>query len=411
MASIAHSKAGLRLRRIFVLLAAVIGLAAGVQPARGQTGAAGETTLYLPFVMQYAGLDAPTPAQGATGQSVNMYLAWQFNNPRIQQPRFTIYLAANDPTPDQAIAADLTQTVFDPPTFALDTDYYWQVVAKGSDGQQAAGPVWRFHTDDNRQPRDGSALVTVPAGEFRMGCDVANAGIYGCSNNKDTPLHTVWLDGFAIDKYEVTNAQYRACVEAGKCKRPRKTQSNERASYFYDERYNDYPVLFVSHWDAQAYCGFAGKRLPTEAEWEKAARGPVDTRIFPWGNEFPDCTRANFTEDFYDDEVYYCTNDTVAVGSQPAGASPYGAMDMAGNAFEWVEDSYNESYYASSPYLNPLNRSGNYFVIRGGSYRPRLLYLRVSHRHFGHHGDRVGDDSPYYRNYQTGFRCARSLPK
>ena len=396
-------------RALGIVLAAAILLpeALGGGAAYGQDNSA---SVYLPYVGSDPGLSSPVPAHAASGQSVNMYLAWQFNNGRIPQPRFTVYLEADDPTPDQAVATDLTATLLDPPTFALDTDYYWQVVVKGSDGQEAAGPVWSFHTDDNRQARDGSAMVAVPAGEFRMGCDSANADMYGCSPGKDTPLHTVWLDAFAIDKYEVTNAQYRACVDAGKCKRPRKTISNERESYFYDGRYNDYPVIFVSHWDAEAYCRFAGKRLPTEAEWEKAARGPVDTRIFPWGNEFPDCTRANFTEDFYDDGAYYCTNDTVAVGSQPAGASPYGAMDMAGNVFEWVEDNYSEVFYASSPYRNPVNHSGDYFVMRGGSFRPRLLYTRVSHRHWGHHGDGVGDDAPYYRNYQVGFRCARSLP-
>lgn len=396
---------------LFLLMIAAP-LAVGVKSARGQEAAAGDARgLYLPFVSQSAGIDNPTPADGGRGLSVNAYLAWKFSNPRIQAPRFSILLAANDPAPDQVLATDLQQPLFDPPTFALDTDYYWQVVAVGSDGQRVAGPVWHFHTDDNRQPRDGSAMVAVPAGEFRMGCDLANAGLYGCSA-KDTPLHAVWLDAFAVDKYEVTNAQYRACVAAGECKRPRKTGSYERDSYFYDGRYNDFPVLFVSHWDAQDYCGFVGKRLPSEAEWEKAARGAVDTRIFPWGNEFPDCTRANFTEDFYDDnDTYFCDGDTAAVGSHPAGASIYGAMDMAGNVFEWVEDNYRENYYARSPYRNPINRVGDYYSIRGGSYRPRLIYQRVSHRHFGHHGDGVGDDAPYFRNDQVGFRCARSLPK
>lgn len=393
---------------LLLLAAAFVTLVPQGAWAQGEAGS--DASLYLPFVGSDAGIEQPTPANAAGGQSVNMYLAWQFRNTRLVQPRFTILLAANDPTPTQAIADGLTQTVFDPTTFALDTDYYWQVVAIGQDGERAAGPVWHFHTDDNRQPRDGSAMVSVAAGEFRMGCDLANADVYGCSL-KDTPLHAVWLDGFSIDKYEVTNAQYRACVEAGECRQPRKTESLKRASYFDNAEFDDFPVLFVSHWDAQDYCGWVGKRLPSEAEWEKAARGPIDTRIFPWGNEFPDCTRANFTEDYYDNELYFCNGDTAAVGSQPAGASPYGAMDMAGNVFEWVEDNYKENYYDSSPYRNPIARSGDYFVIRGGSYRPRMLYQRVTHRHFGHHGDGVGDDAPYYRNEQVGFRCARSLPQ
>ena len=189
------------------------------------------------------------------------------------------------------------------------------------------------------------------------------------------------------------------------------TKSHSRDHYFDDRRYDQYPVLFVSREDAQDYCKFEGKRLPTEAEWEKAARGPIDTRAFPWGNEFPDCIRANSTDNWTGSPWRICVYDTIKVGSLPMGASPYGAMDMSGNVFEWVLDRYSEGYYAISPYANPYNDfTGNYRTIRGGSYRPQLIYVRVNFRHWAHHGgdgDGVGDDPPFFRNDQVGFRCAR----
>ncbi|MGL4648106.1 MAG: formylglycine-generating enzyme family protein, partial [Caldilineaceae bacterium] len=196
----------------------------------------------------------------------------------------------------------------------------------------------------------------------------------------------------------------------GACSTPRRFNSYARDHYFYNPDYDFYPVLYVSWWDARAYCEWTGKRLPTEAEWEKAARGPGDTRVWPWGNERIDCSRANYTEDStasWDT----CVNDTEWVGSFALGASPYGVMDMSGNVFEWVHDKWDTTYYSRSPYANPqgpddAEMHGEWFGIRGGSYRPRWWYPRTFNRHFGHHGDGVGDDRPNYRNDQVGFRCA-----
>ena len=218
----------------------------------------------------------------------------------------------------------------------------------------------------------------------------------------------------------MTNGQYDTCVRAGKCKRPRRFNSHIRNRYYNRLEFDDFPVLYVSWWDAQDYCGWKGKRLPTEAEWEKAARGPIDTRTWPWGNEFPDCSRLNYTDNRQESWTV-CVGDTTRVGSYPSGASPYGVMDMAGNVFEWVadiwDDNYGINYYRISPYYNPTgpNLSKNpgdnpYFTIRGGSYRPNWFYTRVANRHHGHHGDQVGTDKPNYRNDQVGFRCARSAP-
>jgi formylglycine-generating enzyme required for sulfatase activity/predicted Ser/Thr protein kinase len=217
-------------------------------------------------------------------------------------------------------------------------------------------------------------MVYVPAGEFTMGSDDGGSD--------EQPVHTVYLDAFYIDRTEVTNAQYRACVEAGVCDALRYT------TYYDSADYAQHPVVYVSWSDAEAYCRWAGKRLPTEAEWEKAARG-TDGRTYPWG-EGIDCDHAQYDE---------CDGETVPVGSKPKGASPYGALDMAGNVWEWMADWYDSGYYSQSLARNPPGPdSGEYRVLRGGSWY-------YSQRH----ADCTSRDSNYprRRNFNVGFRCAR----
>jgi formylglycine-generating enzyme required for sulfatase activity len=232
-------------------------------------------------------------------------------------------------------------------------------------------------------------IVEVPAGDFLMGS--TNANVSGDSDEK--PQHKVYLDAFLMDRTEVTNAMYAKCVAAGACEAPSNMRSSTRSKYYYDIQYANSPVIYVS-WDAaQAYCKWAGGRLPTEAEWEKAARG-TDGRVYPWGNEEPNCDRLNY------DNGRECIGDTTPVGAYPQGASPYGALDMAGNVWEWVADWYQADYYTNASAQNPQGpSSGQYRVLRGGSWKFSQPLVRAAYRH--------RYDSAYV-GHDAGFRCARS---
>ncbi len=213
-------------------------------------------------------------------------------------------------------------------------------------------------------PKLNPARVKVPAGTFGMGADD------GAPDEK--PVHTVSGAAFEMDRYEVTNSKYAACVTAGRCTPPSLSSSKLRPQYFTDARFADYPVIFVSWSQASAYCSYAGGRLPTEAEWERAAKGTEGPRTYPWGNGAADCSKANFSG---------CVGDTDLVGRREAGASPYGAMDMAGNVWEWTADYYDPGFYAKSPAQDPKGPStGKLRVMRGGCWVSGASSLRTTCR-------------------------------
>lgn len=268
---------------------------------------------------------------------------------------------------------------------------------------------------------DGMTLVYVPEGEFLMGAGPEER--YALPSEK--PQHTVYLDAFWIDQTEVTNAMYAKCVKAGGCAPPKRTVNADRTDYYNNPAKANYPMIYVTWQEAQNYCSWAGRRLPTEAEWEKAARGE-DGRPYPWGSDQPTCQLANtWAWNYYDswnDKVGVqkgCSDGPVAVGSFPIGASPYGVLDMIGNVGEWVADYYSGTYYGESPERNPQGpASGETRVIRGlmGYFQQTdVLWIRYGNRLFNF-GDFFFRQSVWvrffntenYRFYDLGFRCAKN---
>jgi serine/threonine-protein kinase len=244
--------------------------------------------------------------------------------------------------------------------------------------------------------------VYVPAGEFLMGSVDAEAKqtTSGGRAYPEIPQHTVYLDAYWIDKYEVTTAQYALCVAAGACQPPFNTAAYTYANYYGNPEYANYPVIWVSWYMARDYCTWAGRRLPSEAEWEKAARG-TDGRKYPWGNEPVNGERANscdvsctrsIANPNYDDGY----PDVAPVGSYPAGASPYGALDMAGNVWEWTSTLVQPYPYAAADGREDQQAVGER-VWRGGPWSNGFWWLRVTVRYRA---------VQTYWWYNLGFRCA-----
>lgn len=255
--------------------------------------------------------------------------------------------------------------------------------------------------------KDGAAMVYVPAGDFVMGATDDQVESWYQSAQKvidvprsafadAAPQHDVYLDGYWIYKTPVTVAQYKQFCTATGHQMPAPPDWGWK---------DDHPIVNVTWSDAQLYCKWAGKRLPTEAQWEKAARG-TKAQVFPWGNDY-DETRLQCSKNTPSDAA-----STAPVGSFPSGASPYGCLDMAGNAWQWCADWYGADYYKTSPKRNPSGpNSGEYRVIRGGSWRyggPISFMFSAATR-----GYRLPDGTAsattangiFQSHDETGFRC------
>lgn len=246
---------------------------------------------------------------------------------------------------------------------------------------------------------DGMPQAYIPEGTFHMGAVDPDV------QKDEQPDHNVTMKGFWMDKLEVTNAMYALCVKAGACELPIEFKSDTRESYYNNPEFNDYPVVYMTWLQANTYCTWAGRRLPTEAEWERAARGD-DLRTYPWGDDRPDSSRGNFN---------YFVGDTTRVGSFPAGASPYGVLDMAGNVAEWTNDYYDSNYYSQGVTVNPpgpgarsefFNRS-----VRGGTFQDVFKDIRLANR-ASVLGSNPKESDIYSKEYlgeispKIGFRCA-----
>lgn len=246
---------------------------------------------------------------------------------------------------------------------------------------------------DIKLSADGKSAL-IPAGKFTMG-NSAEDGLAECKKYRndcdpawftvEAPAHVVDVAAFYLDLYEVTNANYKACETAGKCKPPRLTNSAKQTSYYGNAQFDNFPVIDVDWESANAYCTWAGGRLPTEAEWEKAARGP-SPHIYPWGDDI-DTQHANY----FDSKV----GDPVAVGSFESGRSAYGMYDMAGNVWEWMADWY-EVYPGGDPKASP-DFGQKTRALRGGAFLDPTNAVRVAYR---------GGLDPTHSFGNIGIRCA-----
>ncbi len=322
------------------------------------------------------------------------------NNPALYFERARAYLGMGEEYYPQALE-DLTEVVQLEPNRSAAAR---RLVKSG----ETIKRYWAAHAEDYPALAEAVTIPMeqVPAGEFTMGSD-ADAALAECQKYRSDcqrdwfvaqePVHTVYLDDFSIDVYEVTNALYAECVAEGVCAAPASADSATRTNYYNDPIYADYPVINVTWFDANTYCQWRGARLPSEAEWEKAARG-VDARTYPWG-EGLDCSRANYYDSSKND---YCVGDTTEVGRYESGVSPYGVYDLAGNVWEWVADWYAADYYAAlgDGARNPQGPAGgDSRVLRGGAWNNSEYDVRSAYR-FG--------VEPDLRFYYVGFRCALS---
>jgi len=244
-------------------------------------------------------------------------------------------------------------------------------------------------------------MAFIPEGTFTMGHNVENEEEWG--DTDEEPVHEVFLRSYYIDRYEVSASDFSNFLNKYPAKASRYFKTGpdvtiKKVANIFRPRsgLENYPVNRVSWYGADAYCRWMNKRLPTEAEWEKAARGK-DRRMFPWGDEYPTNDRVTFRRKF----SKFRFKAMEAVDSMPKGRSPYGVHHMAGNVWEWVADWYQGSYYDETPFENPKGPdSGTSKVLRGGNWYYKTYYMRTTYRF---------NEKPDIFKIWQGFRCAKSL--
>jgi formylglycine-generating enzyme required for sulfatase activity len=315
-------------------------------------------------------LDAKSPVAGLAKQRGRKAKVWRLldeGKQAISQP---------NASPDMVAQAEDTLDIVN----KLGLDDEQQALYR-----QLQEKIQQRHTRSNGKaasvPLPDRSMVVVPAGEFTMGSSGGDPD--------ELPVHKVYVDAFFMDKHQVAVGQYARFLEATHHERPPEwTVMNKQP-------HQNRPIANVDWAEADAYCKWAGKRLATEAEWEKAARG-TDGRVYPWGNEPPMRFHANSGK-----EVWSNHSVLTPVGTFEEGKSPYGVYDMAGNVWEWVSDWYDQDYYKTSPSKNPTGPlTGDYKVIRGGSWGSNgITDLRASDRE---------THLPSFRGFGTGFRCAKT---
>jgi iron(II)-dependent oxidoreductase len=248
-----------------------------------------------------------------------------------------------------------------------------------------------------------SSMQTIPAGEFLLGSKRIDDDPYGLRTQFDDtelPQNRVWLDAYAMDRDEVSLGEYLKFLHQRKQHPPDELQKLVwhviTVHSVSDQTLTRWPALYVTWPEARDFCQSGGKRLPTEAEWEKAARG-ADGRLFPWGEGAPEPSLAMFGQHHVHEIPILASVD-----SHDAGKSPYGLHHMSGNIAEWVQDWFGFDYYAYMPERNPPGPpSGRYKSVRGGSWKSNPIMLRTATR---------GGSPPDQRSATIGFRCARSVP-
>jgi sulfatase modifying factor 1 len=325
----------------------------------------------------------PVPANQATGQSTEVNLAWTCSDPDSDPLTYDVCFgtASNPPQVNSGQAS----AGYDPGTLANSQTYYWKITAHDNHDYATAGPTWSFTTTSGGVVEE---MVLIPAGPYDMGADYDAPW--------SLPIHTVTVPAFYMDIYEVTNAKYKAFCDATSRAYPDDYGFIGMPNYFTNIDYVNYPVVMVSWDDARAYAAWAGKRLPTEAEWERAAKGNADNRQWPWGDTWV-AANANTSDNPADGYPY-----TSPVGSYPNGVSPAGCYDMSGNVWEWCEDDWHDNYIGAPTDGGAWvdNPSGSFRAGRDGSWSYYGgAIARCANRTY---------NDPSSRHGRIGFRCAKT---